>query len=44
MLEASGLVDVKTFDNESYPGTAIHEMGTAHMGKDQKTSVLNKQN
>ena len=44
MLEASGLVDVKTFDNESYPGTAIHEMGTARMGKDPKTSVLNKHN
>jgi hypothetical protein len=27
MLEASGL-NVKTFDNECYPGMAIHEMGT----------------
>ncbi|MDF1811899.1 MAG: GMC family oxidoreductase [Verrucomicrobiales bacterium] len=41
MLESSGLKNVKTFDNESYPGTAIHEMGTARMGRDPKTSVLN---
>lgn len=44
MLETSGLVDVTTFDNESYPGTAIHEMGTARMGRDPKTSVLNGHN
>ena len=44
MLETSGLKNVKTFDNESYPGTAIHEMGTARMGHDPKTSVLNKHN
>ena len=41
MLESAGLIDVKTYDNGSYPGMAIHEMGTARMGKDQKTSVLN---
>ena len=29
MLETSGLTEVTTFDKESYPGTAIHEMGTA---------------
>ena len=29
---------------ESYPGTAIHEMGTARMGRDPKTSVLNGNN
>ncbi len=44
MLESSGLKNVKTFDNESFPGTAIHEMGTARMGRDPKTSVLNGQN
>ena len=44
MLESSGLTNVKTFDNESYPGTAIHEMGTARMGRDPKTSVLNANN
>jgi hypothetical protein len=33
-----------TFDNECYPGMAIHEMGTARMGNDPKDSVLNKWN
>ncbi len=44
MLEASGLKNVKTYDNGSYIGTAIHEMGTARMGRDPKTSVLNAHN
>jgi choline dehydrogenase-like flavoprotein len=44
MLEASGIKNVKTFDNECYPGMAIHEMGTARMGNDPKDSVLNKWN
>jgi choline dehydrogenase-like flavoprotein len=44
MLEASGIKDVKTYDNGSAPGMAIHEMGTARMGHDPKTSVLNKWN
>ena len=44
MLEASGLKNVKSFDNGSFPGMAIHEMGTARMGHDPKTSVLNKHN
>lgn len=44
MLEASGMKNVHTFDDECYPGMAIHEMGTARMGKDPKTSVLNKWN
>ena len=44
MLEAAGLKDVVTFDNGSSPGMAIHEMGTARMGRDPKTSVLNKWN
>jgi choline dehydrogenase-like flavoprotein len=41
MLEKSGLVNVKGYDNGSVPGLAIHEMGTARMGRDPKTSVLN---
>ncbi|GEO05859.1 GMC family oxidoreductase [Adhaeribacter aerolatus] len=41
MLEAAGLKNVKTYDAGSYPGLAIHEMGTARMGRDPKTSVLN---
>lgn len=44
MLEAVGLKDVKTFDDEYYPGTAVHEMGTARMGRDPNTSVLNAWN
>jgi choline dehydrogenase-like flavoprotein len=41
MLEAAGIKNVNTYDNGSYPGMAIHEMGTARMGRDPKTSVLN---
>lgn len=44
MLEIAGMKNIKTFDNGSAPGMAIHEMGTARMGKDPKTSVLNKWN
>lgn len=41
MLEAAGLKDVVTSDDGSWPGLGIHEMGTARMGRDPKTSVLN---
>ncbi|MBE7170713.1 MAG: GMC family oxidoreductase [Williamsia sp.] len=44
MLEAAGLKNVETYDRGSYPGMGIHEMGTARMGKDPKTSVLNEHN
>jgi choline dehydrogenase-like flavoprotein len=44
MLERAGLKNVKGYDNGSYPGMAIHEMGTARMGRDPKTSVLNGNN
>ena len=44
MLEASGLRNVKIYDNGSYPGMAIHEMGTARMGRDPKSSILNAHN
>ncbi len=44
MLEASGLKNIRTWDNGSFPGMAIHEMGTARMGRDPKTSVLNRWN
>lgn len=44
MLKASGAVDIVT-STHIYPGGGgIHEMGTARMGKDPKTSVLNKFN
>lgn len=44
MLEASGFKNVSTYDNIGGPGLGIHEMGTARMGRDPKTSVLNRYN
>jgi choline dehydrogenase-like flavoprotein len=44
MLENAGLKDVHTYDSGCNPGLGIHEMGTARMGKDPKTSVLNGNN
>lgn len=44
MLEAAGLKDIETYDHGCNPGLGIHEMGTARMGHDPKTSVLNKWN
>ncbi|AYQ33466.1 GMC oxidoreductase [Runella sp. SP2] len=45
MLEAAGLKNVRSYDDTSKNlGIGIHEMGTARMGKDPKTSVLNKNN
>jgi choline dehydrogenase-like flavoprotein len=44
MLEQCGVKNVKVFDNGYFPGMGIHEMGTARMGRDPKTSVLNAQN
>ncbi|MGC4232373.1 MAG: GMC family oxidoreductase [Niabella sp.] len=44
MLEAAGLKNVHTFDSGYGFGQGIHEMGTARMGRDPKTSVLNGNN
>jgi choline dehydrogenase-like flavoprotein len=44
MLEAAGLENVRVWDDIGGPGLSVHEMGTARMGKDPKTSVLNKWN
>lgn len=46
MLEAAGFKNVRSYDNPNSHGVGlgIHEMGTARMGKDPKTSVLNKYN
>ena len=41
MLEKTGLKNVSTYDSMPAPGFCIHEMGTARMGHDPKTSVLN---
>ncbi len=44
MLEKGGFKDIKAYDRPGAPGLGIHEMGTARMGRDPKTSVLNKWN
>ena len=44
MMESAGIKVTAAFDNHQAPGLAIHEMGTARMGRDPKTSVLNKWN
>jgi choline dehydrogenase-like flavoprotein len=41
MLEAVGGKNIQPFVRDDPPGFAIHEMGTARMGRDPKTSVLN---
>jgi choline dehydrogenase-like flavoprotein len=43
-LEAAGARDVHTYDQGYFPGMGIHEMGTARMGRDPATSVLNSWN
>jgi choline dehydrogenase-like flavoprotein len=44
MLEAAGVKNITTRDEGHAIGHGIHEMGTARMGKDKKTSVLNANN
>ncbi|WP_205500117.1 GMC oxidoreductase [Rufibacter psychrotolerans] len=44
MLEMAGLKNVSTYDSGYAMGQGIHEMGTARMGRDPKTSVLNQWN
>jgi choline dehydrogenase-like flavoprotein len=45
MFEAAGVKNIRSWDSKEYAiGQGIHEMGTARMGRDPKTSVLNKQN
>lgn len=44
MLTAAGLKNVYTYDNGYAVGSGIHEMGTARMGRDPKSSVLNGNN
>lgn len=41
MLTLAGYKNVKSFVNTAFPGNANHEMGTARMGRNNKTSVLN---
>jgi len=44
MFESAGVKDIKTWDTGHSMGHGIHEMGTARMGRDAKTSVLNEHN
>jgi choline dehydrogenase-like flavoprotein len=44
MLEAAGCTNIGSYNSLTAPGACIHEMGTARMGRDPKTSVLNKWN
>lgn len=44
MLNAAGARNIETFIEDNAPGLTIHEMGTARMGHDPKTSVLNAHN
>ena len=44
MMEALGVKNIQSSDDNPYLGRGIHEMGTARMGKDRKSSVLNKWN
>src|SRR5680860_227598 len=44
MLKAAGFKNVKGYQEPCFPGNGIHEMGTARMGRDPKTSVLNENN
>ncbi|WP_194765698.1 GMC oxidoreductase [Tamlana sp. I1] len=44
MLKAAGYKNVHGHMGKAVPGACIHEMGTARMGRDPKTSVLNENN
>ena len=44
MLEKAGAKNINQYDNHQAPGLDIHEMGGCRMGKDAKTSLLNKWN
>ena len=45
MFDVAGVKNISSWDSKEYAiGQGIHEMGTARMGRDPKTSVLNSQN
>ncbi|WP_236974300.1 GMC oxidoreductase [Membranihabitans maritimus] len=44
ILEMGGLKDIETYNWNKIPGSCIHETGTARMGNDPGTSVLNRWN
>jgi choline dehydrogenase-like flavoprotein len=41
MLDVAGFINIHKNDSGEIPGLDIHEMGTARMGRDPKTSILN---
>ena len=43
-LKAAGFKDIQPRNEPCFPGNGIHEMGTARMGHDPKTSIVNKYN
>lgn len=44
MLDNAGCKNIRTTDSHQSPGLDIHEMGGVRMGRDPKTSLLNKWN
>jgi len=44
MLDKAGCKNLQQFDTKQSPGLDIHEVGGVRMGKDPKTSLLNKFN
>ena len=44
MLSAAGAVSIRPFQDSDPPGFSVHEMGTARMGRDPRSSVLNSWN
>ena len=44
MLEAAGATNIRPTNDDVKPGLVIHEMGTARMGRERATSVLNPWN
>ncbi|HEX3768132.1 MAG TPA: GMC oxidoreductase, partial [Puia sp.] len=44
MMERAGFVNIQQYDTLQAPGLGIHEMGTARMGRESKSSVLNAHN
>ncbi len=44
MLTKTGFINIQTHNSTQNPGIDIHEMGGIRMGKDSKTSLLNKWN
>lgn len=44
MFSKAGFTNIQVHDRKQAPGLDIHEMGGVRMGKDPKTSILNKWN